>query len=216
MGEEDYLMMSGLQHFDFCRRQWALIHIEQQWNENYLTAEGRLDHKKAHDDKIVEKRKDIIIMRGLRVVSHELQLIGECDVVEFYRDIDGIELNRYEGKWIPVPVEYKHGHSKTIDADRLQLCAQAIALEEMFVCDIEYGFLYYCETRKREKVIFDDDLRNKVIKMAKEMVLYFQKGHTPKARMTSKCKSCSLIEICIPSIMSKKEVCSYIDNLIKE
>lgn len=108
MDENDYLMMSGLQHFDFCRRQWALIHIEQLWKENVLTAEGRYDHRVCHDDSRTEKRNDLIIMRGMRVVSHSLGLSGTCDVVEFHASEDGIELDKYIGKWKPVPVEYKH------------------------------------------------------------------------------------------------------------
>ncbi len=126
--EDDYLMMSGIQHFDFCRRQWALIHIEQQWKENVLTTEGKVDHEKCHNETLIEKRNDIIIMRGMRVVSHQLKLSGNCDVVEFHRINDGISLSKYSDKWLPVPIEYKHGESKWIDADRLQLCAQAIAL----------------------------------------------------------------------------------------
>lgn len=213
--EEDFLMMSGIQHFDFCRRQWALIHIEQQWEENVLTVEGKLDHKKCHDDKIIEKRKDIIIMRGMRVISHKLKMTGVCDVVEFHRNEQGITLNKYDGKWIPLPIEYKHGHEKTIDADRLQLCAQAIALEEMMVCNIEYGFLYYKENNQREKVDFTDELRNKTLSMANEMNSYFERAWTPSAKISSKCKSCSLKEICVPKL-SNKNVNKYIEEYIKE
>lgn len=214
--DEDYLMMSGIQHFDFCRRQWALIHIEQQWEENVLTVEGKLDHKKCHDDKIIEKRKDIIIMRGMRVISHKLKMTGVCDVVEFHRNEQGIILNKYDGKWLPIPIEYKHGHEKTIDADRLQLCAQAIALEEMLVCNIGYGFLYYKEKNQREKVNFTDELRNITSSMAKEMNSYFEKAWTPSSKISSKCKACSLKEICIPKLCNKRNVNKYIEEYVKE
>ena len=157
--EEDYLMLSGIQHFAFCRRQWAMIHIEQQWAENYRTTSGELMHKKAHDEGSFEKRGDLLIVRGLRISSRELGLSGQCDVVEFHQDKDGIELFGYEGKWNPVPIEYKRGTPKENNADALQLCAQAICLEEMFQTNISEGFLYYGENRRRSKTEFTDDLR---------------------------------------------------------
>ena len=213
--EDDYLLMSGIQHFCFCRRQWALIHIEQQWEENVLTAEGRIDHQKCHDENSIEKRADLIIMRGMRVVSHKLRLSGACDVVEFHRDDEGIPITRYEGKWSIVPIEYKHGKAKTIDADRLQLCAQGIALEEMFVTSIEFGYLFYKETNKREEVEFSEELRNKTENMAAEMYQYYSRGWTPSVRKSAKCKSCSLNEICLPDIMSKHDVIAYIHEYVE-
>ena len=213
--EEDYLLMSGIQHFCFCRRQWALIHIEQQWEENLLTAEGRIDHQKCHDENAIEKRRDLIIMRGLRVVSHKLRLSGACDVVEFHRDEEGIPLSKYEGKWSIVPIEYKHGKSKAIDADRLQLCAQGIALEEMFVASIKYGYLFYKGTNKREKVEFSEELREKTKIMATEMYQYYNRGWTPSAKKTAKCKSCSLIEKCLPGILFKRDVKAYIHDYVE-
>ena len=214
--EEEYLMMSGIQHFSFCRRQWALIHIEQQGKENVLTAEGIVDHRKCHDESQIEKRNNIIIMRGMRVVSHQLKLNGICDVVEFHKDDNGIFLNKYEGKWIPVPIEYKHGHSKEIDADRLQLCAQGIALEEMLVCSIAHGYLYYKETNRREKVDFTEQLRSDTLSMSKEMNQYYQRGWTPKVKSRPKCKSCSLYEICLPNLEKRNNVSDYIDEYIRE
>ena len=136
---DDYLLMSGIQHFCFCRRQWGLIHLEQQWQENQRTAEGRLDHARCHDDGLTEKRGDLLIIRGMRVISHHLKLTGTCDVVEFHTDATGVPLQSHKGLWLPMPIEYKHGAPKESDADRLQLCAQAIALEEMLVCQIEQG-----------------------------------------------------------------------------
>ncbi|MBR4605111.1 MAG: CRISPR-associated protein Cas4 [Lachnospiraceae bacterium] len=216
MNEDDYLMMSGLQHFDFCRRQWALIHIEQQWKENALTAQGRVDHVVCDDDSRTEKRKDLLIVRGMRVVSKKLKLSGICDVVEFRASEDGIPLEKYEGKWLPIPVEYKHGHIKTIDADRIQLCAEAMALEEMLACKIEYGFLFYKETNKRERVDFTDEMRDKVTNMALEMIQYFQRGWTPKVRSSAKCKSCSLMDLCLPKLLEKRSVTDYIEEHLRE
>lgn len=137
--EEQYLLLSGIQHFVFCRRQWALIHIEQQWAENYQTTAGELMHKKAHDEGSFEKRGDILTVRGLRISSRGLGMSGQCDVVEFHRKENGAELFGYEGKWNPVPIEYKHGTVKEEGSDEAQLCAQAICLEEMFQTDIREG-----------------------------------------------------------------------------
>ncbi len=216
MNEEDYLMISGIQHFDFCRRQWALIHIEQQWQENVLTIEGRIEHTVCHDESKTEKRNDVIIMRGMRVVSHKLQFTGVCDVVEFHKSDVGVELNRYSGKWTPIPIEYKHGHSKSIDADRLQLCAQAMALEEMLVCDIPIGYLFYKETNKREKVELMVDLRKKVEEMSREMYSYYLNGYTPKAKEKAKCNRCSLKDVCLPELGIGENVSLYINNHIRE
>lgn len=208
--EDDYLMMSGLQHFDYCKRQWALIHIEQQWADNLFTAEGNVMHKRCHNEKIVEKRGDLIVTRGMRVVSHTLKLTGVCDVVEYHKSSKGIPINGYDGMWDVVPVEYKHGHPKTIDADRLQLCAQAIALEEMLVCDINSGFLYYGEIRRREQVLFTNDLRAKVKSMAEEMCKYYMRGYTPIVKKSSNCNMCSLKDICLPIVENKRNVKQYI------
>ena len=129
--EEDFLQLSGLQHFAFCRRQWALIHIEQQWRENLRTVEGDLLHRRAHDEQARERRGDILILRGLSVASAALGISGKCDVVEFRADPGGISLRGEEGLWVPFPVEYKRGSPKPHRADELQLCAQAMCLEKM-------------------------------------------------------------------------------------
>ena len=122
--EDDYLMISGIQHFKFCRRQWALIHIEQQWAENVHTVVGELMHKKAHDPYLTEKRKDILIVRALPVSSKSMGVSGECDLVEFHKCEDGIRLHGHRGMYSVYPVEYKKGKSKSTDADRLQVVAQ--------------------------------------------------------------------------------------------
>ena len=147
--EEDYLQLSGLQHFAFCRRQWALIHVEQQWQENLRTVEGDLFHRRAHDEQLRERRGDTLILRGLSVASPTLGISGKCDVVEFHADPSGISLCGEEGLWVPFPVEYKRGAPKAHQADELQLCAQAMCLEEMLCCTIQAGALFYGETRRR-------------------------------------------------------------------
>ena len=137
--DSEPLQLSGLQHFAFCRRQWALIHIEQQWKDNLRTVEGDILHERAHDETIRERSRDKITIRGLRIASARLGISGACDVVEFRRSKTGAKLAGEEGFWQPYPVEYKHGTSKTSDADRLQLCAQAMCLEEMLGCAVPEG-----------------------------------------------------------------------------
>ncbi len=213
--EEDYLMLSGIQHFAFCRRQWAMIHIEQQWAENYRTTAGELMHRKAHDEGSFEKRGDLLIVRGLRIVSRELGLSGQCDVVEFHENEKGIAVFGYDGKWDLVPIEYKHGSPKENNADELQLCAQAVCLEEMFQTDVPEGFLYYGEKRRRSLVKFTDDLRFEVKKMADEMHALFQRGHTPNVKPTKQCKACSLENLCVPRLQKSIRVREYIEQGIK-
>lgn len=209
--EEDYLMLSGIQHFAFCRRQWAMIHIEQQWAENYRTTAGELMHRRAHDEGSFEKKGDLLTVRGLRISSRELGLSGQCDVVEFRRGEDGIELFGYDGKWKPTPVEYKHGAPKENNADELQLCAQAICLEEMFQAQIPGGYLYYGENRRRTYVEFTQEIREEVRRAAGEMHELFQRGHTPNVKPTAKCKVCSLENLCLPKLQKTINVRTYIE-----
>lgn len=207
-------MLSGIQHFAFCRRQWAIIHIEQQWAENYRTTAGELMHQKAHDEGSFEKRGDLMIVRGLRISSRELGVSGQCDVVEFHRDESGIELFGYDGKWRPVPVEYKRGAPKEDSADELQLCAQAVCLEEMFQTDIPEGYLYYGENRRRSHVTFSNALRKELMQVVKEMHELFQRGYTPKVKPSKKCKACSLEELCVPKLQKIVSVREYIQQEI--
>lgn len=210
------MMISSLQHFAFCRRQWALIHLEQQWRENVLTVEGMLLHRNAHDEKSVEKRGSTLIVRGLRIRSEALSASGICDVVEFHQQEDGVTLPGYEGKWLPYPVEYKRGSPKEHDADALQLCAQAICLEEMLACLIPEGSLYYGETRRRQRVEFTADLRQRVKELFAEMKSYADRGHTPRAKPAKRCNACSLKDICIPGMNRSGTVSDYISRYAQE
>ena len=214
--EDDYLMLSGLQHFAYCRRQWALIHIEQQWAENERTIDGQLFHKKAHDAGATEKRGDLIITRGLHIKSSEFGITGICDVVEFHKSEQGITLFSFEGLWQPYPVEYKKGEPKENNADELQLCAQAMCMEEMLLCHIPCGSLYYGQNRRRLTVEFTEELRIQVTSMLKEMHELWKKGYTPKVKPKKGCNACSLKEICIPRLMKAKSVSSYIDANLAE
>lgn len=213
--EEDYLMLSGIQHFAFCRRQWALIHIEQQWDDNYRTTAGELMHKKAHDEGSFEKRGDLLTVRGLRIASRELGLSGQCDIVEFHRDEKGFELFRYDGRWKPVPVEYKHGAPKENNADELQLCAQAMCLEEMFQTHLSEGYLYYGEKRRRSHVELTEVLREEVKKASKEMHDLFRRGYTPNVKTSKWCRACSLENLCVPKLQKASSVRAYIEQNMK-
>lgn len=214
--EEDYLLLSGIQHFNFCRRQWALIHIEQQWEENVRTVEGAYLHRKADQPFIREKRGDKLIVRALPVQSRQLGITGICDVVEFIRDSEGISLAGEEGLYLPYPVEYKRGKPKKDDSDRSQLIAQMMCLEEMLVCDLTHGYLYYDEIKHRVEVPVTEEDRAKIKKSLEEMHHYFQRNHTPKAKMGSHCQSCSLNMVCLPEMLNLKTVSSFIESRLHE
>ncbi len=214
--EEDYLLLSGIQHFAFCRRQWALIHIEQQWEENVRTFEGRSMHENAHNPFYKEKRGGIISVRAMKVFSKSLGVSGECDLVEFHADSQGIPLNGRGGLYRVVPVEYKRGAPKSHDADELQLTAQAMCLEEMLQTDIERGFLYYGETKHRKEVAFSEVLRDKVRKLLEEMHQYYHRGYTPRVKTGTKCKQCSLQNVCVPGLSSNDTVNDYIEAMLGE
>ncbi len=210
--EEDYLMLSGLQHFLFCRRQWALIHVEQVWSENELTVDGRLFHERVHSECAVEKRGPVIIVRNLRVKSRELGISGICDVVEFHQASDGITLDKIEGSWNVVPIEYKRGSKDFQEADAAQLCAEAICLEEMLCCNIEYGYLFWGETHRREKIELGPELRKKVQTSLEEMHQYMKRGYTPKVKRKKGCGKCSLKNLCLPEMTKVQSVKSYIQD----
>lgn len=213
--EEDYLPLSGIQHFAFCRRQWALIHIENQWAENERTVDGTIMHEKAHSGD-AESRGDVVIMRALRVFSATLGVSGECDVVEFNRNADGISLNGHDGLWQPYPVEYKRGKPKEHNADEMQLCAQAMCLEEMLCCTIPCGALFYGEPRRRTEVEFTPELRRAVEDSLNEMHDYYKRGYTPKAKLRKGCSACSLKEICLPKMVQRKSVAAYVEGALNE
>ncbi len=208
--EEDWLQLSGLQHFTFCRRQWALIHIENQWAENFRTADGHLMHERVHDQEFRESRGDRLTVRGLAIRSAQLGISGQCDAVEFYRDPDGIPLRDREGLWQPYPVEYKRGKPKEDNADELQLCAQAMCLEEMLCCTVPEGALYYGEPRRRTVVLFTPELRQQVRDSLTEMHQLYQRRYTPKVKPSKACNACSLKDLCLPKLMNRKKVADYL------
>lgn len=208
--EEEFLPLSGLQHFKFCRRQWALIHIEQQWAENYRTTDGAILHEKAHNSELTESRGDLLITRDMRIFSPTLGVSGGCDVLEFHRGSAGIPLKGKTGLWQPYPIEYKRGRPKEQNEDILQLCGQAMCLEEMLCCEIPKGALYYGETRRRAEITFTEDLRQEVRQLLMEMHDLYRRGHTPKVKPTKSCNACSLKELCLPKLLKSKSVSAYL------
>jgi CRISPR-associated exonuclease Cas4 len=214
--EDDFLMISGIQHFRFCQRQWALIHIEQAWQDNLLTFDGQILHTKADQPEIREKRNDKLIVRSLPVHSRELGLTGICDVVEFTEATDGVSIFGSHKKYLPQPIEYKHGHKKYDLSDTLQLLAQAVCLEEMLGCQITSGGVFYQKTRRREVIEFTANLREQLKKTTRLMHQYWTKRYTPRVKTGAWCKSCSLADICLPELLSKQTVQSYLRRRLDE
>lgn len=213
--ESDFLQLSGLQHFKFCRRRWALIHIEQQWAENFRTMDGALMHENAHDSDFRESRGDLFITRGVSVFSSALGVSGQCDVLEYHRGSTGIPIRGKEGLWQPYPVEYKRGRPREDTGDTLQLCGQAMCLEEMLCCDIPEGAVYYGEIRRRVSVPFTEELRDQVRELLAQMHDLYRRGYTPKVRPDKSCNACSLKELCLPKLMKSRSVAAYLKEAME-
>ena len=209
--EDDLLPLSGLQHLLFCERQCALIHIEQVWAENSLTAEGRLMHERVHEEGR-ESRGDVRIEFGMPLRSLRLGLIAKADVVEFHRDKENAD-----DVWRPFPVEYKRGKPKKGNYDKVQLCGQAICLEEMLEVEIPEGALFYGRTRRRQDVVFDIVLRQETEDAAKRFHELVESRVTPKGVYMKKCDNCSMYDLCIPKTVEKgRSINSYLVDAIKE
>ena len=205
--EEDLIPLSALQHVVFCERQCALIHVEQVWDENLFTAQGRIMHMRVHE-RDRESRGDVRIERGVPLRSLKLGLIGKADVVEFHLT--------EEGTWQPFPVEYKRGKPKADTCDKVQLCAQALCLEEMLDTEVSSGALFYGKTRRRLDVTFEHALREETENAAKKAREMIWKGVTPKAKYTRKCKSCSLQVYCMPRLPQKRSVKTYLTRMVED
>ena len=210
--EANEATLSALQHFAFCRRQWGLIFLERQWAENARTAEGQVFHQTAHHGPESEARGDLLILRGLRVASPALRLGGVCDVVELHRSPSGVSLAGREGLWLPYPVEYKKGSDQTRESDEVQLCGQALCLEEMLCCQIPEGSLFYGETRRRTRVAFDGTLRQRTLDLLHELLGYMDRGYTPGAKLHKGCNACSLRDMCLPKLSRAPSVADYIHD----
>lgn len=208
--DESLIMISALQHYLFCPRQCTLIHVEGVWSENYLTATGHVMHERV-DRKGAETRRDVHLATSLRLVSHRLGVTGVADMVEFHRVdapvygdgiVVGARLSGRTGWWKPFPVEYKRGTPKPHRADEVQLCAQAMCLEEMLGVSVKEGALYYGETHRRTGVVFDDALRELTENTASSVRELLSTHMTLEARWTKGCRACSLSDICRPENFS--------------
>lgn len=206
--DDELIAISALSHYSYCPRRCALIHIEQVWTENRFTAEGRIMHERVHDESR-ESRGDVRIDYGVSLRSLRLGLIGKADVVEFHRQPDGA--------WLPFPVEYKRGKPKADDCDRVQLCAQAICLEEMLSVAIPEGALFYGQTRHRLDVVFDEALRRETETIARQVRDLIASGQTPPPIYEKRCESCSLMADCLPkTIQKRRSVKRYMARILEE
>lgn len=203
--ESNLLPLSALQHLLFCERQCALIHVEQQWEENRYTAEGRIMHERV-DASRPESRGDVRLEFGVALRSFRLGLIGKADVVEFHRpEREAIGPNRGKKKqWQPFPVEYKRGRPKKENWDKVQLCAQALCLEEMLDLAVPAGALFYGKTRRRVDVVFDRNLRGETETTAQRLHGLIASLHTPPPVYTKRCEKCSFLDRCLPKLGNKR------------
>ncbi|MBI2908633.1 MAG: CRISPR-associated protein Cas4 [Chloroflexi bacterium] len=206
--EDELLPISGLQHLLFCERRAALVHVEGLWDDNVFTVEGTILHDRAHDLG-TEVRSDLRIARGLRLRSLALGLSGMADVVEFHllargEGAVGVSLEGVAGLWRPVPVEYKRGKLRREEGYVIQLCAQALCLEEMLSTSVRRGAVFYGKTRRRLEIDFDGKLREATKDAAAGLHRLIESGVTPAARRGPKCERCSLLEKCLPALQSKR------------
>ena len=196
--EDDLIPISALQHYAFCPRQCALIHIEQVWAENRLTAEGRVMHERVHEAGS-ESRPEVRTARGLRLRSLRLGLTGVADVVELRPEEEGVAVPGLRGAWRLTPVEYKRGRPKPDRCDEVQLCAQAMCLEEMLNASIPSGAIFYGQPRRRMEVPLDEALRAETAQASARVHEMLDSGRTPSAVLIPGCKSCSLLDACQPA-----------------
>ncbi len=220
--EDELLPLSGLQHYAYCPRQAALIHVERQWADNRHTVAGTVVHRRVHEaSPRRERRGDLLIVRGLPLRSLRLGVAGVADVVEFLRvggdDPLGVTVPGLRGRWRPVPVEYKRGKPKHHRADEIQLCAQAICLEEMLEVEVPEGALYYGKVRRRRLVRLGADLRSLVEDAAAGLRELVRGGRTPPAEAGPRCRGCSLVELCLPRRRrSRREASRYLERCVSK
>ncbi len=195
--DDDLLPISALQHLIFCERQCALIHVERLWAENRLTVEGRQLHDRAHEGPD-EYRANVTVARGLQLRSSRLGLFGVADVVELHHGRGASSRDSLGAYQRILPIEYKRGKPKEDDSDRVQLCAQAMCLEEMLQHDISCGYLFYGKRKRRTEVKFDGRLRSRTRDASLRLHEMIANRETPRARREPKCNSCSLVELCLP------------------
>ncbi len=201
--EDDFIMISALQHYIFCPRQCALIHIDDVWQENLFTVRGELLHEKVDTDSY-ETRGDVKTVRGLRIHSFKYGLVGRCDVVEFKQTSKGKEI---------FPVEFKAGQPKEDISDKVQLCAQVFCLEEMLNTQINKASFFYGKIRRRDVIQIDDQLRTQTEEVINKVRSLISEKRIPIIEYSAKCRNCSLIKVCQPKALNKKKLGNYIKQL---
>ncbi|WP_035416463.1 CRISPR-associated protein Cas4 [Ferrimonas kyonanensis] len=204
MSDQRWIPLSALQHYAFCSRQCALIHNEQAWADNYLTAHGNLLHQRV-DSGEPETRKGVRFERAVQVSAPSLRLIGKLDLVE--RELASGRLT---------PVEYKRGRPKSDRSDEIQLCAQALCLEEMLGISVDSGALWYWQSRRRVAVLLDSELRAQTFGVIAQVAALLDSGFTPEACFDGRCRACSLVELCQPKWSSEDVSLDYQQALFKE
>ncbi|HET54292.1 MAG TPA: CRISPR-associated protein Cas4 [Ignavibacteria bacterium] len=201
--EDDFIMISALQHYVYCPRQCGLIHVDDVWQENLFTTRGNILHEKVDTD-TYETRGAIKTVRGLRIHSYNYGIVGRCDVVEFREEKSGKVI---------LPVEFKSGEPKEDISDKVQLCAQVLCLEEMLNTKITQGAFFYGKIRRRNTVEIDHELRTKtesIINSVREIV---SSKKVPLAEYAAKCRNCSLQSVCQPKAMNSRKLKNYIKGL---
>lgn len=216
--DEDLLLISGLQHVAFCEKQWVLIHMEQEWEENPLTIEGKHLHEFVHEQGR-ESRGAIRTVTGMRLRSLKLGLYGIADMVEFHHDSSGVEIKNIANngeRWIPYPIEYKRGRKRYDIADEVQLCAQALCLEEMLGLPILKGAIYYGQPRRRNVIDFSLEIKDEVYRLCSKARKLYEGECAPQYNTGTHCKNCSLANVCMPNLTSKDKSAKYVENILKD
>ena len=214
MEDDKLIPLSYISQYCYCKRRVGLLMLEQQWNDSVDTAKGTVEHNNVHTSGQV-KRSDICTITDMQVISRKMNLIGKCDAVEVIEDKNGVVIGFVGDKRYHLyPVEYKHGKLRSEEEYELQLCGQAMCLEEMYSCQIEKGAIFYISSHRRKEIFFTEKLRNKVAEISNELILMLDSSVVPEAEASSKCIRCSLRDICMPE--TEKTIGSYMKQLRKE
>lgn len=211
--EDDFIMISALQHYVYCPRQCGLIHVDDVWHENVFTVRGNILHEKVDTD-TYETRGTLKTVRGLRIHSFKYGIVGRCDVVEF-KQLNNQEDSHFRENDIKevVPVEFKAGEPKDDISDKVQLCAQALCLEEMLNTTIKQGAFFYGKIRRRNVIVIDNELRSQTVNIIASVRKIVSTNEIPSAEYAAKCRNCSIESICQPKAMNKKKLEQYIKGL---